>query len=342
MWLKSSFYALVCVATLVSAILATFLYGAQERDSLLLRAALAGEAFALMESQRSQEYDSDVAALDWSIRKECEELLDVLFLVFSHRSDWSNRADIRDTLLEERVKTTFRWAGAFVLTGAEEPLVAKWIEVEGHVAGDLIALQSARGRSSRAFRAAVRWTLDNCPGVRFVIKMNDDTTVHPLRLYNFLNGVNANDMKAVHCDMRDSFTPRKSADVMLTAAHVPFFAVAYRRHCAGSVVLTSLELLRSLANFRPFDSIETASVSGLVHNQTTSTSYVVRNASIGWFSNISLVSKSNFMFVKLEDTPMRRLDRYALWYFALWKHAVWKEPRFRMLLTGVESANRLI
>ncbi|KAL1414162.1 hypothetical protein MTO96_007644 [Rhipicephalus appendiculatus] len=295
MWLKSSFYVLVCIATMVTVILATYLYGAQERDSMMLRAALAGEAFALsvnMESQRSQEQDSDVTALDWS--------------------EWSNRADIRDTLLEERVKRTFRWAGAFVLTGAEEPLTTKWIALEGRVAGDLITLPSARRRSTKALHAALRWALDNCAAARYVIKMDDFTAVHPSRLYELLNGTIPNEMEAVHCDMRDSSTRRQGTDVVVMAAQTAFFAGAYRRHCAGSLVLTSLKLLRSLVAFRTSRSLKTAPVPGLLHNEKKGFSYAIRNVSVGWLSNISLDSKWNFMFVKLEDTPMRRLDRYAL------------------------------
>ncbi|KAH7939069.1 hypothetical protein HPB52_005245 [Rhipicephalus sanguineus] len=294
--LKSSFYALVCVATLVTVIMATYLYGEQDRDSVMLRAALAGEAFALsvkVESQRSQEQDSVFTALDWSIRKECEDPLDALFLVYSHRSDWSNRADIRDTLLEERVKKTFRWAGAFVLTGAEEPLAAKWIEVEGRVTGDLIALPSARRGRNKVLRAAVRWALDNCAGVRYVIKVDDYTAVHPLRLYEILNGTNPNEMEVVHCDVRDSSSSRQSTDVVVMSVQDTFFAGAYRRYCQGSVVVASVKLLRRLDNARTSKDLQTASLSGLSHNQKRGIPYAIRNVSVDVDVSVTEVMKKD-------------------------------------------------
>ncbi|KAH7934120.1 hypothetical protein HPB49_021635 [Dermacentor silvarum] len=322
----------------------TFLYDRRDADNLMLKAALASESFAVSAKiglQPSDGEGSGVIAPDWSIQKECERPLDALFMVSSEASDWSSRADFRNTLLDDRSKKAFRWAGAFVLKETKEPLVGKWIEVEGRVAGDLIVLPSVGNGSTNASDAlhmAVQWALDHCAGAHYVIKLVDDTAVHPLRLKEFLSGTSRHVMGDVHCDMRVSSTVHPRNHVVL-AAKGEGFEAACRRYCADSVVLASLKLLRALLS----EGSEAASAPTLFQHQHRGTSFGIRKVPVVTLRDISLDSNWNYYaFVKLGHVSTRRLDRYALWYFALWKDVVRKNSGFRKLLSGVEQRNSVL
>ncbi|KAH7934119.1 hypothetical protein HPB49_021634 [Dermacentor silvarum] len=303
------------------------------------RAALASEAHA-----RSAHVGRQPSAADWSIRKECKGPLDVFFMVFSEASDWNRRADIRDTLLADLVKKTFKWAGAFVLQEPWEPLVAKWIEVEGDTAGDLIVLppsaRNASANASDAFHKAARWALEYCAEACYVIKLADDTAVHPVLLYKFLRRTYRTGMGAVHCDTSGSTVLPPSTDVAgLLAVKAHFFAGGYDMHCRGLVVLASLKLLKDLDRALLTEGSETASVPSLSQRQDSHLWLQISNVAVGRLSDISFDSTWNCAFVKLRDTSMRRLDRYALWYFTLWKDVVGNKPRLRELLRGVQHRN---
>lgn len=332
------------VFTVITSIL---LYDKKDRDDLMLRAALDSEAFSSSAQGGWQQPDlpGSVPAPDWSIRRECEGQLDAFFVVSSEASDWYSRAEIRSTILEDQVARTLRWAGAFLLQEAREPLVAKWIEVEGQATGDLIVLPSARKRSAgdfEAFHTAVRWALDHCAKARYVIKMTADMVVHPMRLYKCLRRMEPNGMGTLLCDMRGSSHLRPNTDAVVHAAKDKFWSGTYQLYCTGSVVVASLELLRSLDHGLWTVGRETAFVPGRSQHQERNMSLEIRNVGVGWLKDISLDLGWNSTFVKLRDASMRRLDRYSAWYFAIWRDLVWNKPRFKKLLTSAGHPNSVL
>ncbi|KAH8031478.1 hypothetical protein HPB51_017541 [Rhipicephalus microplus] len=248
------------------------------------------------------------------IRKECRERLDVFFAVTSETSDWDRRSDIRDTLLEGRVKRAFKWTGAFVLDEPRERLVTRWLEVEGDAHGDLIVLPPTRhssGNATDVLRKVVRWATEHCAEVRYVIKMADDMVVHPMLLHKFLLKVDETEMGAVHCDMRGAFGPLRGTDFVAFAPRHKFFAGGFDVYCtAGSPVLASLKLLKDLDVASTSAGSETASSSDELQERHGHRTLHIWNLDFDDIIDVSLDANWNWTFVKLTGgTSRRRLDR---------------------------------
>ncbi|KAH6924488.1 hypothetical protein HPB50_018951 [Hyalomma asiaticum] len=335
-------YVLVWLALLDPLMGTTSFRKKQDHDELLHSPGLAGEPQPLS-AQVELEPPVRRHVLpkpDWFIRRECRDHLDVIFVVSSEASNWSSRADIRDTLLEDRVKRTFKWAGAFVMQESREALVSNWIEYEGDTEGDLIVLPYALNASASAtedFRKVVLWALEHCAETRYVVKLADDIVVHPMLLHKFLRRVDETGMEAVYCDMRGSTSLPPRTDVIALAMRQNFLAGGHDIYCAGSVLLASLKLLRDLESSAESRAV---SVSAGSHDHDGHGNLQIRNVAVGSVRNASFDANWNSIFVKLSGgMSVRKVDRYALWYSALWKDVLWNKPRFRKLLRGAQHAN---
>ncbi|KAH7939070.1 hypothetical protein HPB52_005246 [Rhipicephalus sanguineus] len=343
--LRTCFCVLIWLAELDAAFGATLSDEKQGNDELTRSAATATESQPLSAQTESDPpvYRRVLPAPDWFIRRECRERLDVFFAVTSEASDWSSRSDIRGTVLEGRVKRTFRWVGAFVVEEPRERLVAKWLEVEGDAEGDLIVLPPASNgiaNATHALRNVIRWASEHCTEARYVIMLADDMVVHPMLLHRLLRRVDETEMGAVHCDIRGSFGLTPGTDFVAFAARHKFLAGGFDLYCAGSVVLASLKLLKDLD--RALMSAGSKTVSALDEPQERDRhgTVKIRNVAFGGISNVSFDANWNSTFVKLSGgTTKRKLDRYALWYSALWKDVLWSKPSFRKLFRGAQHAN---
>ncbi|KAL1414163.1 hypothetical protein MTO96_007645 [Rhipicephalus appendiculatus] len=244
--------------------------------------------------------------------------------------------------INSRVKRTFRWVGAFVVEQPREPLVAKWLEAEGDAEGDLIVLPPARNGSANgthALRNVIRWASEHCTEARYVIKMADDTVVHPILLHSLLHRVDEIGRGALHCDMRRLFGVPPETDFVAFAPRAKFLAGAFDLYCAGSVVLASLKLLKHLDHATSTGS-ETVPSFDESHGRDGHGTLRIRNVAIDEIVDVPFDENWNATFIKLTgSTSRRRLDRYALWYSALWKDVLWSKSRFRKLLRGAERAN---
>ncbi|KAH6924487.1 hypothetical protein HPB50_018950 [Hyalomma asiaticum] len=342
---RKAFYALVGFTFLLIVIVTAFLHDEDDQRNAMLGVALASEGFHLAPQVRQRlpgDRRVNISAPEWSVLKECEEPREVFFIISSEASDWISRADIRDTLLEHRVTKMLRWTGAFFVHESREPLVADWIEVEGQATGDLIMLPSGRTGSARAFNefhVAVRWVMEHCAKVRYVIKIKTNVMVHPTGLYRFLRRMDRNGLDAVLCDMRGSSRLHPDTEVAVSVAKSKFFVGAYQLYCAGSVTMASLKMLRDLDRaMAPLEPGKVA-VHKLPLRQNEDASLQIKHVAVGGISHISLDSGWDCTFVKLKRTSVRRLDRYASWYFAVWKDLVWNKPRFKNLLSGPRHKN---
>lgn len=189
----------------------------------------------------------------------CKRGLRTLFFIHTSPTHSSHRAALRQYL------GGFNHTLVFFVGLSADAAVRSNVSAEAKLHGDTVVLpyRDAYRNLTYKFVYGIKWTVDNCPDVKHVIKMDDDIVVNVYRLDAYLKDSSAQD--AFHCltwhrmgVVRDKNSPWYLSKEMYRKDRFP-------PYCSGSAMLLPTKKLRALymaSFFVPFISVDDAYVSG--------------------------------------------------------------------------------
>ncbi|XP_077548426.1 uncharacterized protein LOC144161675 [Haemaphysalis longicornis] len=138
----------------------------------------------------------------WAVEARCHEGIDVLFFVHACSRQWRRRAVLRDTLVEEAAARRFNWAAVFFVgRRANDPLLDAWLNLEADALGALVVFPFEDGYRTVTpkWMNGMQWVADHCPNVPVIVKLDDDVTVHPFKLSQYLQTELPREPARLHC-----------------------------------------------------------------------------------------------------------------------------------------------
>ncbi|KAM7295878.1 hypothetical protein ISCGN_021108 [Ixodes scapularis] len=189
-----------------------------------------------------------------------------LFFVSSAPGHFRHRAILRSCLGNRNFSAYYRWTSVFFVGLSADNATAERVRQEASRHGDVVVLpyQDTYRNLTYKFVYGIKWTIENCPFVVYVVKLDDDFAVNVLKLIHYLEEALPK-TGGFHCHVfRNGFVNRDvKSKWYLSEKEYPH--KKFPPYCAGGCVMFGAGALRGLyaASFSvPFHGIDDVYVTG--------------------------------------------------------------------------------
>ncbi|XP_064481208.1 beta-1,3-galactosyltransferase 1-like [Ornithodoros turicata] len=192
----------------------------------------------------------------------CKSGLRTLFLVHTAPSHFHHRNTLR-----ERLGATYNNTLVFLTGLTSDYTLTRNISAEAKQHGDVVILPyvDAYRNLTYKFVYGIKWTIENCPGAKHVVKIDDDIVVNVYRLDAYLNDTFSKRTGDFHCltwhnmgVIRDPNSPWYLSKELYPKNRFPAY-------CSGSAMFLPVSKLDALYNASfsvPFIPVDDAYVTG--------------------------------------------------------------------------------
>ncbi|XP_077548427.1 acetylgalactosaminyl-O-glycosyl-glycoprotein beta-1,3-N-acetylglucosaminyltransferase-like [Haemaphysalis longicornis] len=190
----------------------------------------------------------------WAVEARCREGIDVLFFVHACSREWRRRAVLRDTLVEEAAARRFNWAAVFFVgRRAKEPLLDAWLNLEADALGDLVVFPFEDGYRTMTPKwvNGMQWVADRCPNVPVIVKLDDDVTVHPFKLSQYLQTELSREPARLHCYVLGGQPVEREPGIRYFVRTDDAPMEEYFTYCQGRAVIMTFNVMRTLLRASP-------------------------------------------------------------------------------------------
>lgn len=160
----------------------------------------------------------------------------------------------------------------FIVGRSKNGKVWKRVQKEAEEFGDLILLPFIDSYKNLTLKhlLGIRWIINYCPLVSYVLKADDDTFVDTKRLFTIANqflGENSGSKDFLVCHViPDGTTPKRSGKWMVTREEYPYNE--FPEYCSGLAYFARLSTLKQIYNIAssgavPYLSIDDVFITGL-------------------------------------------------------------------------------
>ncbi|CAN7983144.1 unnamed protein product, partial [Ixodes hexagonus] len=264
----------------------------------------------------------------WAVREACRYPLDVLFFVHSAPDHWQHRAVYRDTLASPMATEFFNWTAVYFVGESKDDHISNlWNILEADSMGDLVILPflDTYRNLSYKFLGGMQWVAQNCPLVRFIVKIDDDLFIEPNLLQWYILSNMTADSRDLHCFIwdtmpvyRDPGSPWYVPADLLPIGH-------YYTYCSGRSVIMTMAVMRDLYRWSPAlppYSVDDAYVTGDLA-LAAGVGHVNMHKQITWTDEEAYgVLDGRFVFAHV-SCGYAFVMRRALWHLTLWQEAWW-------------------
>lgn len=202
---------------------------------------------------------------------ECRNNLDYLFFVHTASTHSNHRRILRESVGNALLAARYNWTIVFFVGLSTVEKVSQGVVAEAQAHGDLVVLPylDTYRNLTYKFVYGIKWTVENCPNVRFILKMDDDIVIHmPTIIKKF--GRTAQPAASavvprIHCCVWDNMPVLRQTALPWYLSNEMYPKNVFPRYCSGSAVFIETSVLPALynASFRvPYIPVDDAYVTG--------------------------------------------------------------------------------
>lgn len=214
----------------------------------------------------------------FKVVSDCQRDLDYIFFVHTATTHSDHRRVLREVVANSSFGTQYNWTTVFFV--GMSPVDQVWASVtrEAELHGDVVVLpyMDTYRNLTYKFVYGIKWTLENCPRARFVLKMDDDIVLHlPTLMKKFgrsaagssaeVSSPSAPPPPRFHCCVWDGMPVIRQTALPWYLSKEVYPNKYFPRYCSGSAVFIDSAALRPLykASFKvPYLPIDDAYVTG--------------------------------------------------------------------------------
>ncbi|CAN7948987.1 unnamed protein product, partial [Ixodes hexagonus] len=197
----------------------------------------------------------------------CAQKPRYLFFIHTAVGNFRHRAILRDCLRDRALSTFYRWTTVFFVGLSADGNTTQQVEEEASIYGDVVVLpymDSYRNMTYK-FVYGMKWTIENCPSVKYIVKMDDDFVVNVLKVIDYLDKLPKDGRLEFHCNVYRNVHVHRNATSKWYLPEEVYRRKIYPQYCAGGCTIFNAEALRGLydASFSlPFHAIDDVYVTG--------------------------------------------------------------------------------
>ncbi|XP_077490573.1 uncharacterized protein LOC144101341 isoform X1 [Amblyomma americanum] len=220
----------------------------------------------------------------FKVVSDCQRDLDYIFFVHTATTHSDHRRVLREVVANSSFGAQYNWTTVFFV--GMSPVDQVWASVtkEAELHGDVVVLpyMDTYRNLTYKFVYGIKWTLENCPRARFVLKMDDDIVLHLPTLVKKFTGSSTGASSSstplppkFHCCVWDGMPVIRQTALPWYMSNEVYPKKYFPRYCSGSAVFMESAALRPLYNasfevpYLPVDDAyvtgELAAVAGIGH-----------------------------------------------------------------------------
>ncbi|XP_040072302.1 beta-1,3-galactosyltransferase 5-like, partial [Ixodes scapularis] len=193
----------------------------------------------------------------------CRKKPRYLFFIHTAPGHFRHRAIIRGCLKNGTFSSYYRWTTVFFVGLSSDNDTAKQVEEEASQHGDVVVLpyRDAYRNLTYKFVYGMKWVIENCPAVEYILKMDDDMAANISMLMNYLSTRPQAQKPECHCLVYENVTVIRDVKSKWYIPEKIYPNKTFPRYCAGGAAFFNASALRSLYNasfslpFHPIDDV---------------------------------------------------------------------------------------
>lgn len=190
-----------------------------------------------------------------------------IFFVHSAPNNWAKRRLLRETIGDVAMATKHSWTTVFFVGLSRNLDVQQKVLDEAERHGDLVMLPYVDAYRNLTYKYVygIKWTMDNCPWVRYVVKMDDDMVINLTKLVAYLKLRRRTEPPAFHCYVWTNMMVERNTDSPWYLSKKMYRKRFFSRYCSGSAVLFASNVMEAVYNASftvPFIPVDDVYVTG--------------------------------------------------------------------------------
>ncbi|KAH6943663.1 hypothetical protein HPB50_025055 [Hyalomma asiaticum] len=195
--------------------------------------------------------------------------LSYIFFVHSAPKNWVKRRLLRETIGDIAMATKHSWTTVFFVGMSRNLGVQRKVLDEAEQHGDVVMLPYVDAYRNLTYKYVygIKWTMDNCPAVRYVVKMDDDMVINLTKLVAYLERRNPREPAAFHCYVWTNMMVDRNTASPWYLSRKMYRKGVFSPYCSGSTVLFASKVMEAVYNASfdvPFIPVDDAYVTGEV------------------------------------------------------------------------------
>ncbi|KAL1422965.1 hypothetical protein MTO96_021558 [Rhipicephalus appendiculatus] len=140
--------------------------------------------------------------------------LNHIFFVHSAPNNWAKRRLLRETIGDVAMSTKHSWTTVFFVGLSRNLGVQQKVLDEAERHGDLVMLPYLDAYRNLTYKYVygIKWTMDNCPRVPYVVKMDDDIVINLNKLVAYVKLRKRTEPPAFHCYVWTNMQVERNTD----------------------------------------------------------------------------------------------------------------------------------
>lgn len=202
---------------------------------------------------------------------QCENNLDYLFFVHTASTHSNHRRILRESVGNALLEARYNWSIVFFVGLSNVEKVSQGVINEAQVHGDIAVLPflDTYRNLTYKFVYGIKWTVENCPKVRFILKMDDDIVIHIPTIMKKFGRIPESPVAAggpkIHCCVWDNMPVLRQTALPWYLSEKMYPKNVFPRYCSGSAVFIEASALLALYNATfsvPYIPVDDAYVTG--------------------------------------------------------------------------------
>ncbi|CAN7983984.1 unnamed protein product, partial [Ixodes hexagonus] len=199
---------------------------------------------------------------------DCKNESKYLFFIHTAAAHFRHREILRSCLLNRNFSTHYRWTTVFFVGLSPNNKTTTYrVNEEASQHGDVVVLpyRDVYRNLTYKFVYGMKWTIENCPSVKYIVKMDDDFVVNVLKVMDYLDRLPKDDKLAFHCLVYRNSHVERNASSKWYLPEKTYRKRIYPQYCTGGSIMFSGRALRGLYNASfslPFHGIDDVYVTG--------------------------------------------------------------------------------
>lgn len=211
----------------------------------------------------------------YKVASDCRRGVDYLFFVHTAATHSDHRRVLREVVGNSTYGDRYKWTAVFFVGMSSVDKVTRSVASEAETNGDVVVLPYMDTYRNLTYKYVygIKWTLENCPRARYILKMDDDIVVHLPSLMKKLVGGDRPQHTSpslpgrpkLYCCVWNGMPVIRQTALPWYMSEKAYPKKFFPRYCSGSAVFMDAAALGPLYNATfsvPFIPIDDAYVTG--------------------------------------------------------------------------------
>lgn len=203
----------------------------------------------------------------FNVVESCKASLDYIFFVHTAPDHREHRDTIRASLGNSTLAARYNWTTVFFVGISPSNDTREKVSIEAKQFGDTVVLPYMDTYENLTYKYiyGIKWTMDNCPLVKYNVKMDDDMVVHLPNLLRYMGKLNEGRSPSFHCSVFKRRPVLRNSRSKWYLSRDAYPNDTFPDYCTGGIVLLRTDALERLyrLSFRvPFIGIDDVYVTG--------------------------------------------------------------------------------